>query len=279
MVLLIVAAQAVLPPEANQRMATLTSSTIDTSATYRLRLWRDALRAARQAHGGQGLGAFQDALPRFKQGAGELRVEHAENDYLELLVEGGAIAGLALAAFLWQLLKGLAKPAPHRGVEHGLRLGATAAGVALGVHSFMDFNLHIPASALLACFLLALVSKDMESKSLEGRPARAVGACGLLIFAAVGWGLARPQITAPPISATPGGKGLRAKHSETALQAHLRERPADAEAWAWLAWLKASGGARTEGAALAGHAVRLDPTRQALRTFAESLGSSGAGGS
>ena len=269
-VLMIIAAQAVLPPEANQRMATLTSSTIDTSATFRLRLWRDTLRAAGAGPmAGQGLGAFQDALPRFKQGAGELRVEHAENDYLELLVEGGAIAGLALAAFLWQLFKGLAKPAPHRGVEHGLRLGATAGGIALGVHSFMDFNLHIPASALLACFLLALVSKDIEGKPLEGRPARALGTCGLLIFVAVGWGLARPQITAAPISTALGGKGLRAKHSEAALQSHLRERPADAEAWAWLAWLKASGGARTEGAALAGHAVRLDPTRQALKSFAQ----------
>src|SRR4029077_12381829 len=131
--------------------------------------------------------------------AGELRVEHAENDYLELLVEGGAIAVLALAAFLWQLLKSQAKPAPHSGVEHGLRLGATAAGIALGVHSFMDFNLHIPASALLACFLLALVSKDIEGQRVEGSPARALGACGLLIFVAVGWGLAQPQITTAPI--------------------------------------------------------------------------------
>ena len=281
LLMLIIAAQALLPPAVNQRMATLTSSSPDTSSAYRLGLWRDTLRAfAASPVAGQGLGAFPDALARYKQQNGELRVEHAENDYLEVLVEGGVVAALALATFLWLLYRSVPKASSHRGVEHGLRLGATAAGVALVIHALVDFNLHIPASASLACFLLALVSGGVETRLQGARGARVLGLCGLVALALVAGGM----LSIPsPAAATPaldesGRSGLRARHSEIALRAHLQQRPADAEAWAWLAWLRATAGARAEGISLAAHAARLDPTRQVLRSFAESLDRSRGGG-
>ena len=271
---LIAIAQAVLPPEAAQRVATLASSAPDTSASYRLGLWRDTLRAAAASPiPGQGLGAFQDALPRFKQSAGDLRVEHAENDYLELLVEGGVIAALALAAFLWLLLTTVGKCSAHRGVELGLRFGTAAAGVALGVHSLVDFNLHLPACASLACFLLTLVSREVESRFLEGILARAVGAAGLLAVALVAASmLSGSALTAdPPLLTGRGLHGLRGKHNELLLRASVQERPAEAEGWASLAWLRYSAGAQADGASLAFYAAQLDPTRDGLRSLAERL--------
>ena len=218
---LIVAAQAVLPPEASQRIASLSSSSTDPSSAYRLGLWRDTLRAfAASPFVGQGLGAFQDALPRFKQGAGALRVEHAENDYLEFLVESGVVGALGLAAFLWLVGQGVPKATDHRGVEHGLRLGATAAGVALAVHSLVDFNLHIPASASLACFLLALASGRREPRSLDVRGASAVGVCGLLVLA-----LASASVPSLRV-ATPRNPGVRRIQSERPSGQALRERTA-----------------------------------------------------
>ena len=278
--MLIIAALAVLPPEVHQRMATLTSSSPDTSGSYRLGLWRDTLRAfAASPVAGQGLGAFEDVLPRYKQQDGELRVEHAENDYLEALAEGGVLAALALVAFLWLLFQRVPKASSRRGVEHGLRLGATAAGVALAVHSLLDFNLHIPASASLACFLLALASDRVEARVLDVGGARVLGVCGLLAIAVVAGSLSSiPPAPATPWQAGSAESGLRARHSETSLRTHLQERPSDAEAWAWLAWLRANAGARAEGASLAGHATQLDPTRHALRSFAESLDPSQTGG-
>ena len=91
LLMLMIAAQAVLPPEARRRIATLASSSPDSSGAYRLGLWRATLRAfVASPVTGQGLGAFQDALPRYKQTDGELRVEHAENEYLEVLEIGRA---------------------------------------------------------------------------------------------------------------------------------------------------------------------------------------------
>ncbi|HYN01800.1 MAG TPA: O-antigen ligase family protein, partial [Vicinamibacteria bacterium] len=71
---------ALVPPEAHERLRTLSG------ASFRLDTWRDSLRlAASSPVVGQGLGAFHDAYPRFKRGHGIVRVEHAENDYLETL--------------------------------------------------------------------------------------------------------------------------------------------------------------------------------------------------
>src|SRR5207247_4926595 len=89
----------VLPPQAHERLRSLA----DTS--FRFDTWRDTLRLASSSPWvGQGLGSFEDAYPRVKNGHGELRVEHAEDDYLEILAEPGLrgiafpLAGLSLGS-------------------------------------------------------------------------------------------------------------------------------------------------------------------------------------
>ncbi len=63
---------------------------------------------------GSGFGAFEDALPRFKTAAGQLAVEHAENDYLEVLAEGGIVAAALVAALAALVLtRGLRGAASH----------------------------------------------------------------------------------------------------------------------------------------------------------------------
>jgi O-antigen ligase len=96
----------VLPVEARARLGTLGDTRGDASTAYRLRLWRDALRlVASSPVVGSGFGAFGDALPRFKTAAGDLRIEHAENDWLELAAEGG-LAGAVLVGILVVLTVG-----------------------------------------------------------------------------------------------------------------------------------------------------------------------------
>ncbi len=88
---------ALVPPDVHERLRTLSG------ASFRLDTWRDSLRLAGSSPVlGHGLGAFHDAYPRFKRGHGIVRVEHAENDYLETLAETGAPGlGFAVAgAFL-----------------------------------------------------------------------------------------------------------------------------------------------------------------------------------
>ncbi len=84
-----VAVALVLPSEATARLRTLGGVSEDSSGSYRLAIWRDSLRlAATSPLVGSGFGAYEDAIPRFKTAAGDLRVEHAENDYVELLDRG-----------------------------------------------------------------------------------------------------------------------------------------------------------------------------------------------
>jgi O-antigen ligase/tetratricopeptide (TPR) repeat protein len=84
-------------------------------------------------------------------------VEHAHNDYLEALVEGGAIRfGLTL------LLVGLIFAAGFRGLRRyigrtpgALAVGAMAGFLAIALHSAVDFSLTTPAVAILAAVVVA----------------------------------------------------------------------------------------------------------------------------
>jgi O-antigen ligase len=281
----LVAIAIVLPPEARARVVTLG----DASSAYRLGLWRDSLRlVASSPLLGSGLGAYADAIPRFKTGAGDVRVEHAENDWLELVAEGGLVAAaLALVAVgalftaAWRRLR----DEPHRLVR-GLRTGALAGLVALAVHSLFDFNLRLPSNALLAAllaaFALAPSSHHSRPAQLATDPAGASpvrggvsssGAVILLVLSlsllATLWVPWRPgERPTARLSATSGA--LRRAAAEAEAEAAVRRRPADAEAWVVLAWLRSTR-SPAEAAALGAWAARLDPQHRALVEAAERL--------
>ncbi len=93
---------------------------------YRVGIWRDSLRlAVASPLVGTGFGAFEDAIPRFKTVAGDLRVEHAENDYLG--APGGRRAGRWPAGGVPRARgdHGRARPHPRRAApaqpRHSLR--------------------------------------------------------------------------------------------------------------------------------------------------------------
>jgi hypothetical protein len=69
---------------------------------------------------------------------------------------------------------------------------------------------------------------------------------------------------------------LRRATAEREVIAHLRHRPADAEAWLVLAWLRAPE-APSEAADLAPWATRLDPTEERLTAAAGRIRAGGAG--
>jgi O-antigen ligase len=64
---------------------------------------------------------------------------------------------------------------------------------------------------------------------------------------------------------------LRVAQATGAVTAHLQRRPANAEAWLFLAWLRASSGRGDDARALAGYAARLDPQRAAIQSEAVRL--------
>ena len=104
---------------------------------------------------GGGLGTFGELFPRFLRG--DALLAYAHNDYAQWLAETGLVGAGIASAIVWQLLKGFIgffKADDHR--DRALLAGPWAGLAALSVHSFFDWNLHIPANALLACIVAGL---------------------------------------------------------------------------------------------------------------------------
>jgi O-antigen ligase len=111
---------------------------------------RDSLRILRDHPWvGAGLGSFETVFPRYQSFPGDLTWDHTHNDYAEALAETGAAGGalilFALGLFFWLAFGNLRERLRHRAgwIQFGAALGCCG----LLVHSFADFNLHIPANA------------------------------------------------------------------------------------------------------------------------------------
>ncbi len=112
---------------------------------------------------------FREYRPEIVQA----RPDRAHNDYLNLLADWGVVGGVIVFAGIGIFIFGLAKTWPHVRREendfgHGQSnrfaffLGAVCGLAALAVHSAMDFNLHIPANALIGVTLLALLASNLR---------------------------------------------------------------------------------------------------------------------
>ena len=100
---------------------------------------------------GTGLGTLEMIYPPYDSVYDGKIVNHAHNDYLEGLAETGLLGGLCclwfLGALLLNALKGMA--ALDGSIGSALNLSGLVACCGILVHSLVDFNLHIPANALL----------------------------------------------------------------------------------------------------------------------------------
>jgi O-antigen ligase len=267
---------AMLPDDAQRRLLTASG------ASFRIGVWHDALRLAlRSPLVGTGLGAFHDAFPTVKQTWGRMRVEHAENDYLETLAETG-ILGLGLAAAAVSLLfaRSWATLRESPPVVRGLAAGALAGLAALAIHSALDFNLRIPSNAALAALLAAAAAAatGVRPRPLPTPAASVLVALVLLLAAALNVlpsspsSVARRRVHEAALAATPEALSLRLDRAEASLRRAIAWRPAHAEAWLQLAAVRAARGDVASASALARYAASLDPQRPDLRARAEALG-------
>jgi O-antigen ligase len=135
----------------------------------RVEIWRDTVpMIAAYRWVGCGLGAFEYGFYRFNLHSPMDTVDFAHNDFLQIAAELGLIgAGLAVALALWiawHLVKIVLR---ERGVEDWeLAIGLLGALFAIGLHSFVEFNLYIPANALVVAWLCGMA----DSLSLRQRP-------------------------------------------------------------------------------------------------------------
>jgi O-antigen ligase len=110
---------------------------------------------------GVGFGAFGSAYAAYDTANMEFALVHAHNDYLEILSElgivGAGLLGFAVAYILWKAFRTwMARRHPEL---KGLALGCLVSTIAILIHSLTDFNLQIPANALVFSVVLALTVK------------------------------------------------------------------------------------------------------------------------
>jgi O-antigen ligase len=125
----------------------------------RLAIWRESVPMAKAYPiVGCGLGAYESGFMRFKKVAPMYREDFAHNDYLQILIELGAIGlviGLALVArIVSKVLRVALFHKERRGWE--LAIGLAGAVTALLIHSGADFNLYIPANAMTLAWICGL---------------------------------------------------------------------------------------------------------------------------
>ena len=141
----------------------------------RIILWRTALRVWQDdVWWGAGPGHYDYRFRQYRPGDVQRRLYWAHNDYVDALAEWGVV-GTAPVASAWVLLGlGVRKTWPAvRGTPRDLGggrnsgklafvLGASVGLAAILVHSAVDFNMHIPANAILAITLMALLSSCLR---------------------------------------------------------------------------------------------------------------------
>jgi O-antigen ligase len=114
-------------------------------------IFRDTIRMIADNPLGIGVGAYRDVFRRYQTGYNHLLFDHAHNDYLETAAEWGLLPsavfwagiffvfGRTIAAFLRS----------RDPVRRGVLLASSGAMSAILLHSLTDFNLQIPANAML----------------------------------------------------------------------------------------------------------------------------------
>lgn len=158
-----------------QRLASFHSTAqVEISGGTRLTIGRDALKMfAQKPLMGWGLGVFAEIYPQFRSFPTNLLVDRAHNDYLQILVETGALGFATVLWFLVRLyqcsLRKLRRWPPDS--NSAITLAALLGVSGILVHSCVDFNLQIPANAALF-YVLCVVAAMKPSFGLHHRPHR-----------------------------------------------------------------------------------------------------------
>src|SRR3972149_11527369 len=119
---------------------------------------------------GGGLGTFESVYPGFQKGLFDQVVDYAHNDWVQLFAETGW-PGLVLmgGGLIFLLIASISRWRTRRDpFSVGIGLGGMGALVSMAIHSLSDFNLHMPANALVMALILAITHIALSSRVSRG---------------------------------------------------------------------------------------------------------------
>jgi O-antigen ligase len=138
------------------------------SGQNRISIWHDTLGLVRH-HPllGTGLGSFSVVYPSVQTAFLTLLVEHAHCDYLEVTTELGLPGAILLFGSIFWVIARAARQ--YRKAEErfdkAVSLGCIGGIAAILVHSLADFNLYIPANALVFTIILAMAWSGVHPRT------------------------------------------------------------------------------------------------------------------
>jgi O-antigen ligase len=108
---------------------------------------------------GSGFGTFIAVFPKYRTFPGSEIYDHAHNDYLELLTDGGIIGFVLVAWFVIVIIRSGLQMLRRRRDRYSilLSIGALTGIVATLIHSISDFNMHNGAVGLYFFFVCGLL--------------------------------------------------------------------------------------------------------------------------
>ena len=140
----------------------------DLAPGIRLEITKDCFRMfAHRPVLGWGLGTFPTVYPSYRTFYTNYFINEAHNDYAQLLVETGL---LGFGLMLWFLVRlyGHARVTSRRWEfkwDGALSFAALLGCTGILFHSFVDFNLQIPANAAFFYVLAALAASELSTRS------------------------------------------------------------------------------------------------------------------
>jgi O-antigen ligase len=143
------------------RFAEVQETPENMSPDTRTRVWKETLAlAADYPLVGSGLGTFEEVFQKYRTFLPQVAINSVHNDYLQFLSELGII-GFGIAALAMMTVFISAARAVFRSVDSSTRSLAVAcltSLVAILIHSLTDYNLYIPANAMLVAWIAGIVA-------------------------------------------------------------------------------------------------------------------------
>jgi len=150
-------------------LAARLADTVPSGFGGRLTIWRETWPMVRDFWPlGIGVGSYRQGMVVYQQSTRLLFFNHAHNEYLQILTEGGVVLA-ALAGFV--LLAGWQQMATRLRTDSSsvfwIRAGAASGLAAAAAQSVWDTGLRMPANAVLFAILAGIALHEPHQKRVE----------------------------------------------------------------------------------------------------------------
>jgi O-antigen ligase len=142
--------------------------TEDITADTRAQLWRDTVPLIKDYPlFGCGFGAYESCFYKYKTVAPMSTADFAHNDYLQVLAELGIVGFAAGLTFVLRILFGVGRNVlyAHSIDERCRSIACVAAMTAMLLHSIVDFNMYVPANAMVFAWIAGVASASLAPRS------------------------------------------------------------------------------------------------------------------